>query len=998
MRMKSLKAFFFAVATLAAGSLFAETETVNGVTWTYHVNDGKAEVYSIPNSTSGAITIPSTLGGYPVTSIGDRAFEECDELTSVTIPNSVTWIGWDAFRGCSGLTSVTIPDGVTSIGAWAFDDCSELRSVTIGGGDSGSDSSSDSDVETSTPTTEQVQQEWYSSVAEHMEPTVVVVGDEEIWIQKLTNSYYYFRSANAKLAKDGFGWKLLLYGAAIGGRGIQANGDLTIELAQGSANSVTITHFSEAVGINADEWSFISFDNNRSAGVNVYGNLLIHGIGSLTINNLCKKSDGGLFVSHDPCGINIGESGWYSGSLKVGFGTSLKVNTVGYDAIHVDNGGDVSIVGASVELVGGCGIRTGSAVSAKGSMLSVLSLFDSCIYGGGGISIDYSFGAFVSKTGDAIASPMSVAIDHSVVGALTSSGVCIYGKGVTIGSGFYRLATDGSSAQAAICAVDGLEIDGAEIEYCTPNGFGVYVATEDLDKAVFSMKSGLLRHRDKLDIRSLFLLNNLWSDFYGLGASYNSLRLEELVNPNVGLEAFVGDTLFDLVKANEIKEPAGNAKYGVCGGDMVRMVMTGGTIVSETASCSVRIDGGIVISGGSLKGPVSGVVRDNSGNSLVCVTNVVVDAGGFEKVKSGWSVKLPEYYSTGSLYCDAGGRLYFWLPVSSEAISTVAFDANGGKATETKRTVETGKAVGELPSATRKGYKLVGWYTKKSGGTKIKTSTKVTKNVTYYAHWKAAWTVTLNANGGSLGKASNKVLVEKGKAVGTLAKPTRKGYTFKGWYTKKSGGTKIKTSTKVTKNVTYYAQWTANKYKIKFDKNGGKGTMKTLSATYGKTVKLTANAFKRSGYKFAGWAKTKDGAVAYKNKAQVKNLAATNGKTVTLYAVWTKTKSSSVKAAAMKPAPVAAAVPSWAVGTFYGGDGESLTAITVSASGEVSGKIFFASETWTLEGTADGQRIEAVMTDADGGNTAIGLVITEFDDGRCRIESDDGSIRAEQAL
>ena len=64
--------------------------------------------------------------------------------------------------------------------------------------------------------------------------------------------------------------------------------------------------------------------------------------------------------------------------------------------------------------------------------------------------------------------------------------------------------------------------------------------------------------------------------------------------------------------------------------------------------------------------------------------------------------------------------------------------------------------------------------------------------------------------------------------------------------------------------------------------------MKTLSATYGKTVALRANAFKKSKYKFAGWATSKDGAVVYKNKVKVKNLTAKNGKTVTLYAKWKK--------------------------------------------------------------------------------------------------------------
>jgi len=72
-----------------------------------------------------SVTIPNS-----VTSIGDYAFRYCN-FTSVTIPNSITSIGSSTFEDCSDLTSVTIPNSVTSIGSSAFEGCSSLTSVTI---------------------------------------------------------------------------------------------------------------------------------------------------------------------------------------------------------------------------------------------------------------------------------------------------------------------------------------------------------------------------------------------------------------------------------------------------------------------------------------------------------------------------------------------------------------------------------------------------------------------------------------------------------------------------------------------------------------------------------------------------------------------------------------------------------------------------------------------------------------------------------------------------
>jgi uncharacterized repeat protein (TIGR02543 family) len=160
----------------------------------------------------------------------------------------------------------------------------------------------------------------------------------------------------------------------------------------------------------------------------------------------------------------------------------------------------------------------------------------------------------------------------------------------------------------------------------------------------------------------------------------------------------------------------------------------------------------------------------------------------------------------------------------------------------------------------------------------------------------STYTVAYNANGGKLpsGKKMAKQTMTYGKSA-KLRKNvfTRSGYVFAGWAKSKSGAIayanaqSVKNVTDKSGTVTLYAKWAKKNYKVAFYSNGGKGKMAVQTMTYGKAKKLTANKFKRSGYTFQGWAKSKNGAVVYKNKASVKNLV-TTGKTVKLYAVWKK--------------------------------------------------------------------------------------------------------------
>ena len=112
------------------------------------------------------------------------------------------------------------------------------------------------------------------------------------------------------------------------------------------------------------------------------------------------------------------------------------------------------------------------------------------------------------------------------------------------------------------------------------------------------------------------------------------------------------------------------------------------------------------------------------------------------------------------------------------------------------------------------------------------------------------------------------------------------GYHWSGWTGTYTTSTQSYTFT-VNKNVDVTANAVANTYTIRYNANGGSGSMSDTGATYGSNVTLRANSFSRSGYSFAGWATSSGGGKVYNNQQTVSNLTTTNGGVVTLYAVWT---------------------------------------------------------------------------------------------------------------
>ena len=266
------------------------------------------------------------------------------------------------------------------------------------------------------------------------------------------------------------------------------------------------------------------------------------------------------------------------------------------------------------------------------------------------------------------------------------------------------------------------------------------------------------------------------------------------------------------------------------------------------------------------------------------------------KIAADWNgdlIRAKIHYNSGST---AGPEEY-----------TVTLDPNGGDLDgDGAITAVKGEKYGDLPTPTRSGYTFKGWYTAKSGGSRVTSGTTFNKasDQTLYAQWTktAAATkvkITLNANGGKVSPTS--VSVTKNTAyLSQLPEPTRAGYEFTGWYTAKTGGTKITAAAKATANRTIYARWVKESasapkmYLVTFNANGGTVYQKYAAVVSGGTYhSLPTPTY--PGRHFAGWYTAKTGGVRVTGQTKV-NLTANR----TLYARWTTGKISALNTLAGK--------------------------------------------------------------------------------------------------
>lgn len=186
------------------------------------------------------------------------------------------------------------------------------------------------------------------------------------------------------------------------------------------------------------------------------------------------------------------------------------------------------------------------------------------------------------------------------------------------------------------------------------------------------------------------------------------------------------------------------------------------------------------------------------------------------------------------------------------------------------------------------GYTFAGW-------TPSGITADTTGPVTATAKWTAnSYSVAYSANGGV---GPTKVYsATYDRTFKLIENPfLRKGYSFVGWGMEPTSVETFGEMEEVSNLsaaqggvVSLYAIWRPNQYRVRFNANGGTGTMGDQSLSYGSAVRLLGNVFYWTGMEFAGWARTPEGEVCFKDGELVTNLTEDDGEVIELYAKWSK--------------------------------------------------------------------------------------------------------------
>ncbi|MGN1162914.1 MAG: leucine-rich repeat protein, partial [Christensenellales bacterium] len=804
-----------------------------------------------------------------LTQISDSCFENCSKLTEVVLPSTIVLIGSGAFNS-SGIAKINLKDTkITQIGASAFKSCSSLSSV-------------------------------------YLPSTVQSIGQEAFSLSGLTELKNFAGTSVEVISSQTF------LGTPLVGIELpqtltridnQAFGECSeLKIVGGLANTVVTMIDSSAfagceklVGMIFPQ-TLLTLGDSAFEGclglVNVVFDSSLIQIGERCFNGCENLSTLGNFV--DTQVESIGDAAFKDCASLSDVSLPSTIQSIG------DRSFENCSALATITFINGDNLSTLNVASntfnGTTSTLKVNILdeahFDAYItkLNGKGFAenafmfflgnIDrkafYKNGVW-EKFRDAVIT--SIAGDH---GTISPSGAVVYSLG--------------SSANYVISPETGYKIksiliDGVEIAITAADGNSQSYQFDDIQKD-HTISATFEQRMFKISVvcgENGTIDPNFSEDYaYGSNVTY-------IITPNNGY--VIKDVFIDGLSNAKAREDSKYTFSNIHAPHEIEVVFE---VVTYTIVCSVG-------EGGSMS-PNASLVTKNWGESYAItftpntnyvISNVIIDGDALNL--SGVDLSKAYKYTFTNIRANHVISCLF-----ETTIRTLTFDPNGGQfsdgSTNMMKTLSYDSIIGTLPTATREGYIFRGWNTRIDTTETIDYSTKKYSDVfgkedgwLYAIYEVKTFTISTSSNGH--GAITGSVVVDWGSTT-TIEMTPDKGYRVASYSidggaainsTVQAGKSDYYTFSNITANHSIVATFVPITYQVKYNGNGAtSGSMSNSTHTYDEEKQLTANSYSKTGYSFAGWTKSADGAgTIYANKEKVKNLSETQGSVVDLYAKWT---------------------------------------------------------------------------------------------------------------